>query len=163
MPTTCTGSLKDYTACVCVLFVPKKSKSAKCKTCGHRASHHSDIPATSQDSDALPTTKPPGEKYVTRLFKSLEATAVHETAREEMLEGFRPPFTQDVCISSTISFISESSFPPQPAKPSKKSKGKAKGKQASTKVHSQKVAPGTVKLGRIVVFPCGDQVCVPFA
>lgn len=103
IPMTCTGASKDNTACLCTLFIPKKSKGAKCKTCGHRLSYHSDNQADLKDFKTPVPAKAPGDKYVTRLFKSLEATAVHETAREEMLQGFRPPFTQaDVCMEYTL-------------------------------------------------------------
>ena len=103
----CTATSKDGTACMCANFVPRKSKGAKCKTCGHRISYHSDNTTKLQDTETTPPPKAPGEKYVTRLFKSLEATAVHETAREEMLQGFRPPFTQaDVRIIETLCGIS---------------------------------------------------------
>jgi hypothetical protein len=68
--------------------------------------HHSDNPANSQVSETSLATKKPGDKYVTRLYKSLEATAVHEAARQEMLQGFRPPFTQaEVCIMCTLCLI----------------------------------------------------------
>lgn len=98
MPTTCTGSSKDDASCVCTQFIAKKSKGSKCKTCGHRLTSHLDTPAP-QDAEGMVTRGAEGV-YVNRLFKSLGATAVHEAARKETLQGFRPPPTQDkVCIS----------------------------------------------------------------
>ena len=88
MPSTCTGSPKDHTACACTLSIPKRSKQTKCKICRHRFSYHSDVPTAPQDFGAPPAPKAPGDKYDTWLFKSREATAVHESAREEMLQGF---------------------------------------------------------------------------
>jgi hypothetical protein len=99
---SCTGASKNTTACACQVFVPKKSKGTKCKTCGHRDTYHSD-PTTSQDPSTPPATKRLGEKYATQLYRSLEASAVHETAREEMLQGFHPPYTQvNVCTSNDL-------------------------------------------------------------
>ena len=36
---------------------------------------------------------------------------------------------------------------------------KPQQKRASTRVRSRTVSSGTVKIGKIVVFPCGEQVC----
>ena len=91
MPSTCTGSPKDHTPCTCTLFILKRSKQTKCKTCGHRFSHHSDVPTAPQDSNAPPAPKAPGDKYVTRLFKSLEATAVHERQGKRCCKAFDHP------------------------------------------------------------------------
>jgi len=99
MPTTCTGSVKDRTTCTCTLFIPRKSKATKCKSCGHRQSLHLDIPTPSHGAEAAATTTVPDNKYVSRLFKSFEATAVHESARKETLQGFRPPSPALVCIT----------------------------------------------------------------
>ncbi|KAF9642217.1 hypothetical protein BDM02DRAFT_3193673 [Thelephora ganbajun] len=46
---------------------------------------------SSSGAKTLGTATVPEDKYVRCLFKSLEATAVHETARKEMLQGFQPP------------------------------------------------------------------------
>jgi hypothetical protein len=93
MPTTCTGSSRDNAPCVCTLFVAKKSKGSRCKTCRHRLTSHVEAPAQ-QNIEGTVTRGAEGV-YVNRLFKSLGATAVHEAARKETLEGFRPPSTQD--------------------------------------------------------------------
>lgn len=91
MPTICTGSTKDRSACTCTLFIVKSSKKTKCKGCGHRQASHTDVPAhLPQEVETLPRTEAMENKYVSRLFKSLEATSVHEDARKEMLQGFRP-------------------------------------------------------------------------
>ena len=84
----CTGSSRSLGTCPCPAFVPKKSKQTRCKTCGHRMVSHLDDPAPSQDE--LSPAEAPG-KYVGRLLRSLKSTAVHDVARKETLEGFRPP------------------------------------------------------------------------
>jgi hypothetical protein len=101
MPMTCAGLLKDNTACTCRLFIARRSKETKCKTCGHRQALHSDIPATSHSANPPMTTEAPENKYVNRLAKSLEASSVHESARKEMLQGFRPR-PQPVKVSTPI-------------------------------------------------------------
>lgn len=94
----CTGLQNDSNGCDCSLFVPKKLKAHRCKACGHHLISH---PKSSPSplSLALPldtnpataTIKQDHSKYVTRLLKSFEATAVHEDARKETLQSFRPP------------------------------------------------------------------------
>ena len=78
---TCTGSSKDSgTLCTCTSFVPRSPpKEGKCKVCGHRRSAHLDSTSGSSSS-----------KYIERLLKNIEATAIHEEARKETIEGFRP-------------------------------------------------------------------------
>ncbi|KAF9646684.1 hypothetical protein BDM02DRAFT_3130252 [Thelephora ganbajun] len=61
-----------------------------------------------------------------------------------MLEGFQPP-----------------SPPANPTPSTRVTKGKVKARQASTQVRSQSATVGTVKFGRIVIFPCGDQFRFP--
>ncbi|KAF9643389.1 hypothetical protein BDM02DRAFT_3191711 [Thelephora ganbajun] len=140
MLVTCIGSSKNQASCTCTQFTPWKSKEAKCKGCGHRLGSHLDTPTLSHATETPATTAVPENKYIGRLFNSLKATAVHETARKEMLEGFRPP-----------------SPPANPTPSTRVTKGKVKARRASTRVRSQSATVGTVKFGRIVIFPCGDQ------
>jgi hypothetical protein len=105
MPTICAGSQKDTNSCGCSLFIPKKSKENRCKTCRHQRVSHSDIPTTPPQDDNTITavTKKDRSKYINRLFKSLEATAVHDNARKETLKGFRPPSPPTVVrVASTL-------------------------------------------------------------
>jgi len=108
MPTICIGSLKDIEGCNCNLFIPRKSKKNKCKSCGHQKVSHSDIPTTPPPRgtkvDTTAMAKPQGHsKYTDRLYKSLKATAVHEDARKETLQGFRPPSPPTmVCAASML-------------------------------------------------------------
>lgn len=81
MPLICSGGSEESGDCDCKSFVPKKSKKSKCKTCGHRLNLHSDPPTTNNKGQS---------KYVTHLVHSLDASAVHEVARKETLQGFRP-------------------------------------------------------------------------
>ena len=77
---TCTGSSKDPVHCPCHRFAPKPPpKDSRCDSCGHRRSAH---------QDNAPSVG--GDKYVKQLLKNMAATAVHEEARKETLQGFRP-------------------------------------------------------------------------
>jgi len=119
MPTTCAGSQKNGDSCDCTLFVPK-SNGKRCKSCGHRRVSHSNIPTPpSQDANTNITVAPRQEpsKYVNRLFRSLEATAVHENARRETLQGFRPqPSSAIVCIHN-VSRVTFTNLPYYPLSP----------------------------------------------
>ena len=81
---TCTGSTKDPAHCPCTRFTPKPPpKDGRCDSCGHRRSAH---------EDSAPNAN---NKYVERLLKNMAATAVHEDARKETLQGFRPQESVD--------------------------------------------------------------------
>lgn len=91
MPSICLGSSDEDVGCDCVLFVPKRSRKSRCKHCKHPQTSHSDSPATqSHEHVALAATQQDHNKYVDRLAKSLKASAVHDKARRETLQGFRP-------------------------------------------------------------------------
>ena len=93
----CTGSSKDNATCACTLFVARKSKGMKCKTCGHRLTSHIGASVPTPDIKPIEGSTAADNKYVNRLFRSLGATSVHETARKEMVEGFRPTSSGNVC------------------------------------------------------------------
>ena len=93
----CTGSSQDDATCPCTLFVPQRSKEMKCKTCGHRLTSHTVASVPPPMVEPADGSTASDNKYVNRLFKSLGATAVHEAARKEMVGGFRPTSTGDVC------------------------------------------------------------------
>ena len=80
MSMTCTGLTKDQVACTCALFIPRRSKENKCKSCGHWVTSHSNVSISPQDVDPLEGPGVSENKYVKHLFKSLGATAIHETA-----------------------------------------------------------------------------------
>lgn len=90
--------------CTCTLFVPRRTKETKCKTCGHRQVSHSGDSVPSRNVEPLENPKVSENKYVDRLLKSLKATEVHESARKEMVGGFRPPIsTGNVrCVYASI-------------------------------------------------------------
>ena len=93
----CSGSSQDNATCPCTLFVPRRSKEMKCKTCGHRHTSHTVASIPPPVVEHADSSKASNNKYVNRLFKSLGATAVHEAARKETVGGFRPMSTGDVC------------------------------------------------------------------
>ena len=88
---TCLGSSKSPGAlCICTSFVPKSPpKENKCDICGHRRSAH---------TDDAPNTN---GKYFNRLLKNIAATAVHEEARKETIQGFRPRQHSSTVAAST--------------------------------------------------------------
>ena len=91
MPSICLGSSDEDVDCECVAFVPRKSRKSRCKECNHSLASHSDPPATqSHEHIAVAATQRDHNKYVDRLAKSLKASATHEKARKETLQGFRP-------------------------------------------------------------------------
>lgn len=99
MSPTCAGSSSDSDSCDCTSFVPRKSKKSRCNDCGHRQTHHPDSTA---DHDNNPTaSSSSGKIYVDRVFRSLEGSAVHERARKETLQGFRPQASKNVCFIIT--------------------------------------------------------------
>ena len=76
---TCTGSSKSPAPCLCTVFTARPPpKEDKCEVCRHHRSAHVESPPKVDN------------KYVERLLKSMNTTAVHEEARKEMAEGFRP-------------------------------------------------------------------------
>ena len=138
----CTGSkAKDSAPCPCTSFAPRPPpKDGRCDSCGHQRSAHLEAPSSDN-------------KYVQRLLKGLAATAVHEEARKETLDGFRP--------KKQVRLLSPRSRhphlpPPQPNNP----KGKASIRRSSARIATGYQPPrsGSVKIGRIVVFPCGVEV-----
>ena len=140
---TCTGSkAKDSAPCSCTSFMPRPPpKDGRCDTCGHRRSAHQEAPGTDN-------------KYVQRLLKGLAATAVHEEAQKETLEGFRPKKQVRLCLSPTGR---HPHLPPsQPSNP----KGKSSIRRSSARIATGHQSPssGSVKIGRVVVFPCGLEV-----
>ena len=91
MSSICLGSSDEDVGCDCVLFVAKRSKKSRCKHCHHRQASHSDPPVTPpQEHIAIAATQQDHNKYVDRLARTLKASAVHEKARRETLQGFRP-------------------------------------------------------------------------
>ena len=79
MPTCARSSKEPGIPCLCTSFVPRPPpKVGKCKICGHRHSSHVDNPPGSSS------------KYLSRLLKNIDATAVHEEARKETNQGFHP-------------------------------------------------------------------------
>ena len=94
---TCAGSSKEPgIPCLCTSFIPRPPpKVGKCEICGHRRSSHVDNPPGSNS------------KYLSRLLKNIDATAVHEEARKETNQGFRPQQS-----SSTVALPDIGSTPP---------------------------------------------------
>ena len=144
MMQTCSGSSKDPSPCTCSSFTPKPPpKENKCSSCGHRQSAH---------NDRAPN------KYVKRLLKNIATTAVHEEARKETVQGFRPQHSSTATsvrifplqvLSTSILFCLLDYL-----------KGKGKGK-TTTRRASQRItssSSGHIKIGRIIVFPCGSEV-----
>ena len=102
MPSICLGSSDDDVDCDCTLFVSRRSKRPGCKRCGHDQAFHSDSTATrSQEHPAVAATQEGRNKYVDRMIKSLATPAVHENARRETLQGFRP--TPTTLVRSSLS------------------------------------------------------------
>lgn len=129
---TCSGSSKSPgMPCVCASFVPRSPpKENKCDICGHRRSAHTDN-----------TTSNTG-KYVNRLLKNIAVTAVHEEARKETIQGFRPRQPSNTTTATAMSI----------------QKGKGKNtRRTSTRITSSQ-SSGNVKIGRIIIFPCGVEV-----
>lgn len=101
----CTGSSKNDN-CDCTQFIPKKPKKTRCKACGHRRVAHSNpqsAPSTPSDDAAGSVAKPPTKatvntvNYGGRVLESYGASTAHQTARKEMLSGYRIP-SDKVCI-----------------------------------------------------------------
>ena len=155
---TCSGSSKDPGApCTCTSFVPKPPpKENKCNVCRHRRSAH---------TDSAPNAN---SKYVKRLLKNITATAVHDEARKEMVQGFRPRQPSSAVTTPPVSILlctdpSLYSFICGLRSQSPKGKGKGKAiRRTSTRVTSGQSSPGSgnVKIGRIVIFPCGTEVSI---
>jgi len=136
---TCSGSSKSPgVPCICTSFIPRSPpKENKCNICGHRRSAH---------TDHTDSTSGASGKYVNRLLKNIVATAVHEEARKETIQGFRPrPQQYSSTTTATVSTIS-----------SQKGKGK-NTRRTSTRITSTQ-SSGNVKIGRIIIFPCGAEV-----
>jgi hypothetical protein len=104
MMQSCSGSSRDSSPCMCTSFTSRPPpKENKCNTCGHRRSTHTD------------NTPNVNGKYIKRLLQNMTATAVHEEARKETIQGFRPEQPSStpastVCIlpylfASTVYFI----------------------------------------------------------
>lgn len=75
------------------------------------------------------------------------------------LEAFDRPHPRETYVTCLpLPLIYAVTSLPKPT--SKKSKSKAATRRVSTRVRSQNLSAGVVKLGRIVFFPCGDQVCI---
>lgn len=99
MPLICDGSSDEDVDCGCMSFAPKKSRKLTCKHCGHhQASHSNPAPTQSREHTAVAATQQGHDKYVDRLMRSLDASAVHDEARRETLQGFRP--TPSASVSS---------------------------------------------------------------
>ena len=99
MMQACSGSPKDSSPCTCSSFAPRPPpKEKKCSSCGHRRSAHNDC-APKSDSN---------NKYVKRLLKNITATAVHEEARKETVQGFRPQQASGtVTVRATLTLDSQ--------------------------------------------------------
>ncbi|KAF9789551.1 hypothetical protein BJ322DRAFT_1105409 [Thelephora terrestris] len=138
MPSICLGSSDEDVDCECVAFVPRKSRKSRCKECNHSLASHSDPPATqSHEHIAVAATQRDHNKYVDRLAKSLKASATHEKARKETLQGFCPTPSASSNAPST--------------------KGKTTSRAVSSRVATQSKVKDSVAFGRIVFFPCGEQ------
>ena len=167
---TCTGSSKDSdsgAACTCQRFIPKRSpKEHKCLTCGHRKVAHADVD-TIADTTA---TSHKNKKYIERLFSSLATStkaAAHETARQETVKGYRPSPPMGFVRIPTASMHNPTLTPSHfVCWPLQSAPSKAKGKsvrRTSTRISSGQSGSGSVKIGRIVFFPCGVDVIMNFS
>ena len=151
MSSVCIGSSKTDNDCSCEQFIPKKAKLSRCKTCSHRRTAHSGIPPAPSDDTTNPLSKPV-VNYGGRVLDSYEATAAVVKARKEMLSGYRTPLNEVRAMSP---------YPPQAdiSSPHQSMKGKGKSIRCpSSRISSQNKNTGLGKIGRIVFFPCGDQV-----
>jgi len=102
----CDGSSDEDVDCNCTGFFPKRTKSSRCKHCDHRqASHSNPVPIRSREHPTMATTQQDHNKYVDRLMRSLDASAVHDEARRETLRGFRPTPSASVSSQSFYSTI----------------------------------------------------------
>lgn len=115
----------------CTSFHPRRSKPLVCKTCSHILSAHEPTavtPPEEVDSTPTPTTIATKERdratYVGRVLRAIEASSVHETARNETLKGFRPSTTTGVCISLIANTPLVNTLHYSPAHPLQKERGK---------------------------------------
>lgn len=157
MTSICLGSSDEDVDCDCALFVPRKSKKSRCKQCGHsKTSHSGSTTPQSNEHTTMAATQHDHNKYVDRLARSLKSSAVLEKARRETLQGYRPVPPASVCLCGSTLLFTNLRFSAQHDVPS--TKGKAKSRVVSTRVATQNAAKDSIKFGRIVFFPCGDQV-----
>jgi hypothetical protein len=97
MPSICLGSSDEDVDCDCAVFVSRRSGRSGCKRCGHDQASHSDSTATgSREHPTIAATQRDRDKYVDRMVRSLATSAVHDKARRETLQGFRPTPTASV-------------------------------------------------------------------
>ena len=97
MPSICHGSSDEDVDCDCTSFISRRSGRPGCKHCGHDQASHSDSTATrSKEHPTIAATQQDRDKYVDRMVRSLATSAVHDKARKETLQGFRPTPTASV-------------------------------------------------------------------
>ena len=155
----CTSSTGNNKDCGCEQFVPKRSKEHHCQNCGHHHTSYLTTPPYSEQEERE-LVRLYGPNYTERVYKSSKATGIFKKARKETLQDYWPSF-----LSNPVHTLS--SFPctlltlyiqPEPLFVTGKGKAKAKAKQMSAWIPSQNQDIGSMKIGRIIFFPCGDQV-----